>query len=852
MSSYNNIRKIKYTFNPADPVTLKEYILFEDDRDKNKFAVFKFANNVNQRLRGIKFEVYQLDENGKTLEKSIVLYDGFVSEPNAPFVPNAKLALGFGCAALTVKVVFAIFDRVKWQDGEFTDASYKFDRYASDAVAARAAAEKPKQSPVPASPKKADKPKKKQRAGINDIYRKNFAVFPKVFNILVCICVLAWVGATLAFFIHTDKRQTIDGYDVRIISEDTVSLIGYGGDSAKLAVPAKIGDYFVESIGEGAFKGSDITEVTFKTSGAVVIEGGAFSGCEKLTSVKSENATGKLTLMENSFSGCTKLKEVNLPAATLFPSALDGCNGVRELSFGSFIKDNVTLPDLFGSDISSSVSLERLNFGATYIPEGFFGGVTVKEANFDLKSLTAEFGAFKDAGLTGYYGTSSCEVLSGEVVSLKPNSRELTIPRYTTSFNPEKFSKLIGSVEKLTVLTNRADKNYLEVTAGLIASLPALTSLEIADGVMREGALDGFDNVTEFASPVLETPLKNYISGSAVSTVYITGGGTLTAAYLNGCAQLNSVTVDAAVTGVHADAFSGLGLSELSVPCYAGRTMSAYSGLDTLRKLELTPYGRNAYVPEGCFDGLPYLTGVTVAEGFTAIRSGIVSSSLNLRRLCLPDGVVSFNYPVIGSGCTSLTNVTVSFLSEPDSYSKFNGSYENTENLSVCAPSLSADFFDGAERITAVRLKCAVLGAGFKGFAGELDNLNYFQLEADTVSAKLSDLLGEGRDNSRLYTLVMRCEALPDMFFSDCDLSKTDVLLAEIKGVSAKLFTRSDIARLYFTQSLVYDKALFAALKGLSTEISFKGTRPQNSSILNQGQKYNWSVDGEKLLIKEF
>ena len=90
--------------------------------------------------------------------------------------------------------------------------------------------------------------------------------------------------------------------------------------------------------------------------------------------------------------------------------------------------------------------------------------------------------------------------------------------------HPEKFSKLIGSVEKLTVLTNRADKNYLEVTAGLIASLPALTSLEIADGVMREGALDGFDNVTEFASPVLETPLKNYISGSAVSTVYITGG----------------------------------------------------------------------------------------------------------------------------------------------------------------------------------------------------------------------------------------------------------------------------------------------------------------------------------------
>lgn len=852
MSSYNNIRKIKYAFNPADPVTLKEYILFEDDRDKNKFAVFKFANNVNQHLRAIKFEVFQLDKDGKTLEKSVVLYDGFVSEPNAPFVPNAKLALNFGCAALTVKVVFAVFDRVKWQDGEFTDASYKFDRYASDTVAARAAAEKPSKPSAPASPKKADKPKKKQRAGINDIYRKNFAKFPKVFNILVCVCVLAWVGATLAFFIHTDKRQTIDGYDVRVISEDTVSLIGYDGDSAKLTVPAKIGDYYVESIGKGAFKGLDITEVTFKTSGALVIESEAFSGCEKLTSVKSDNLSGKLTLMENSFSDCTKLKEVNLPTATLFPSALKGCNGVKELSFGSFIKNGVTLSDVFAADKNSTVALDKLNCGATYIPEGFFGGVTVKEANFDLKSLTAEFGALKDAGLTGYCATSSCEVLSGEVVSVKPNSRELTIPRYATSFNPDKFLKLINSVEKLTVLTNSADKNYLEVTSGLIASFPALTSIEIADGVMREGALDGFDKITEFTAPVLKNPLKNYISGSAVNCLYVTGGGTLTAAYLGGCAQLNSVTVDAAVTGVHSDAFSGLGLSELSVPCFAGRKMSAYSGLENLRKITLTPYGRNAYVPEGCFDGLPYLTSITVAEGFTAIRSGIVSSSLNLRRLYLPDGITSFNYPVIGSGCTSLTNVSVSFVSAPKSYSEFNGSYEYTESLSLGAPSLSAGFFDGAERITALRLKCDALGAGFKGFAGGLDNLNYLQLEAKTVSAKLSDLLGEGRDNSRLYTLVLRCEALPDLFFSDCDLSKTDVLLADIKGISARTFTRSDIARLYFTQSLVYDKALFDAIKGLDTEFSFKGTRPQNNSILNQGQKYNWSVDGEKLLLKEF
>ena len=47
MSSYNNIRKIKYTKNPTDVVALQEYIIFEDSHANEKYVVFRFSNNVN-------------------------------------------------------------------------------------------------------------------------------------------------------------------------------------------------------------------------------------------------------------------------------------------------------------------------------------------------------------------------------------------------------------------------------------------------------------------------------------------------------------------------------------------------------------------------------------------------------------------------------------------------------------------------------------------------------------------------------------------------------------------------------------------------------------------------------------
>ena len=117
MSSYNRVEKIKYAKDPTDVVSLDEYIVFENARAEEKCVVFKFSNNLNQQLYELRFEVLQYDTEGDLLEKSVAIYKDFVAAPNAPFVPDAKLRINFACSRIQVRLIFAAFDRVKWEDG---------------------------------------------------------------------------------------------------------------------------------------------------------------------------------------------------------------------------------------------------------------------------------------------------------------------------------------------------------------------------------------------------------------------------------------------------------------------------------------------------------------------------------------------------------------------------------------------------------------------------------------------------------------------------------------------------------------------------------------------------------------
>lgn len=233
MSSYNNIVKIKYSEKQAeaDVVQLEEYIIFEDERAKQKYIVFKFINKINQQLQGLEFEVHQYNLNNELVEKSVVIYDKFLARAEEPFVPNAKLKVNYGCKSISIKIIKAAYDRCIFDNGTFLDNSYKFDHYFGDAFGLKKdkkeGEEQGGDGKKGAAPKKARKPKGDVNVGgsapkkgvivsdlpnmgnksflIEDESSRNRAKLPTIVNALLIIGTLAFVGYSL-YLTYNEKN----------------------------------------------------------------------------------------------------------------------------------------------------------------------------------------------------------------------------------------------------------------------------------------------------------------------------------------------------------------------------------------------------------------------------------------------------------------------------------------------------------------------------------------------------------------------------------------------------------------------------------------------------------------------
>ena len=335
MSSYNNITKIKYTGTPTELVTLDEYIMFQDDKAKRKYIIFRFSNNVTQQLLGMQFEVCQYNVDGDLLAKSIVIYNKFLAGPEEEFVPKAKLRVGYRCTSISIRLIQAAYDRFLWKEGEYEDNSYKFDHFFHDEkLLARSGDAKTHNKAV--KEEKEKKPKKqkknKKRFSLRDATRKNLAKFPVFFNVIVFILVIGFVIASLVIFKNDGTKFTVGNYRLRMIGggKDSVAIYGYTGTESQLVIPEKIEDYTVTKIDGGAFNKARITSVSFE--GKVTVAERAFENCASLTSVASGKA---VTVMAGAFYKCEGITGVNMPSATFTKGSFYGCSAITSAIFSN-------------------------------------------------------------------------------------------------------------------------------------------------------------------------------------------------------------------------------------------------------------------------------------------------------------------------------------------------------------------------------------------------------------------------------------------------------------------------------------------------------------------------------------
>ena len=369
MSLYNSIEKIKYTESLSDAVALDEYIVFSNERNELKFIVFKFFNNVNQKLLGMKFEVSQYDMHDNLIERSVVIYNNFNAKPNSSFVPKAKLRVLYACKRISVRLMQAAFDRVMWNEGEFVDNTYKFEHFARDEKYIEES-ERPKAASEQKPATKQEREEQDSRFTSKNVIRKNVAVFPKVFYCITSILLIVAIAITIWLFPKSSKRFTINGYDLELIADKSVTIIGYEGDEEALVVPAQIGDYNVVRIGADAFAHLSVVTISLPES-VVAIEANAFHDLARLQTVVCSSES--LSVNAKAFNGITSLTMFDMEGARLSKNCFYGCSHLSKITFSS--TSVARFVDLFG-ETSHAVTVQNFT-GEHSTNDKFFEGVKV-------------------------------------------------------------------------------------------------------------------------------------------------------------------------------------------------------------------------------------------------------------------------------------------------------------------------------------------------------------------------------------------------------------------------------------------------------------------------------------------
>ena len=138
-------------------------------------------------------------------------------------------------------------------------------------------------------------------------------------DVLVPSCTCDTTGVFGSYFTPVNSRYFNAGranvvnmpvYKYSLDEDGNATITGYSGSVSALAIPQTIDGHKVVAIGEGAFKGTCLVNVTIPDT-VTVIGDSAFENCDNLKNVKISENLKKLGMM--AFGNCDALTEIEIP-----------------------------------------------------------------------------------------------------------------------------------------------------------------------------------------------------------------------------------------------------------------------------------------------------------------------------------------------------------------------------------------------------------------------------------------------------------------------------------------------------------------------------------------------------------
>ena len=435
-------------------------------------------------------------------------------------------------------------------------------------------------------------------------------------------------------------------YQYSLDDDGNATITGYSGSVSALAIPQTIDGHTVVAIGNVAFRGSCLVNVTIPDT-VTEIGASAFAGCKQLSTVQLSNKLTKLG--ELAFSDCTSLTSIRIPKSLETASCayygagpFKGCLALQnvELETGmTKIPDNllascpgftaITIPDTvtaIGGGAFRDTCLVNVTIPDTVTEIGDSAFYACKQlATVQLSNKLTKLGelAFSD-----------CTSLTSIRI---PKSLETASCTYYGA-GPFKGCLALQNVELETGMTKIPDN--------LLASCPGFTAITIPDSVTQIG--------------------KSAFSGSKLESIRIpdtvTGMGDHV---FSGCTELKDVTLPNIRQNIVSGMFAGCTSLEKIVLPETVTAIRADAFKDCTSLKDIT-WSKAPEIIESCaFQNCSALTEVTIPDSVKSIGFGAFSDCSALSTVMIPGTVKTIGSEAFRN-CDALTTVTI-----PDSVTSY-------------------------------------------------------------------------------------------------------------------------------------------------------------------------------------
>ena len=456
-------------------------------------------------------------------------------------------------------------------------------------------------------------------------------------DVLVPSCTCDTTGVFGSYFTPVNSRYFNAGranvvnmpvYKYSLDEDGNATITGYSGSVSALAIPQTIDGHKVVAIGNSAFEGTCLVNVTIPDT-VTEIGDSAFAECKQLSSVQLSN---NLTILGKfAFGNCTSLTSIWIPKS------------LKTADTSAFS----------GSPFAGCVALQsvELETGMTKIPDNLFdscpGFTTIT-----IPDTVTEIGdsAFANTNLNSITIPDSVTQI-GKYAFGGSKLESIRIPDTVTDIGDNAFN---GCTELKDVTLPNIRKN---IVAGMFEGCTSLEKIVLPETVtaIRSGAFTGctalkditwskaletiesyaFQNCSALTDVTIPDSVKSIGYGvfsdcSALSAVTLPDGvKELDGQLFNNCDALTTVTIPDSVTSIGEQVF---------YDCDALTTVKLGSGMKT--------------IPESMFEHCDVLESLRIPRRVTTIGDNAFKDCVKLTSITIPRSVTkissnAFSYPKI-------------------------------------------------------------------------------------------------------------------------------------------------------------------------------------------------------------